>query len=110
MRKKKVVWRLPYSVDEVPSFGSDEKKRLVDLFKKEKKARRKSKIEESKPLAQCAQGDSEFIDCESHVPSEMNGIENVQAYCSNYWKGRESVVLLFHLDQYAWILCQGMEV
>jgi hypothetical protein len=73
MRKKKVVWRLPYSVDEVPSFGSDEKKRLVDLFKKEKKARRKSKIEESKPLTQCAQGDSEFIDCESQVPSETDG-------------------------------------
>jgi hypothetical protein len=74
MRKKKVVWRLPCSMDEVPSFGSDEKKRIVDLFKKEKKARRKSKIEESKPLTQCTKGDAKSIESHSHhVPVESNG-------------------------------------
>jgi len=42
MRKKKVVWRLPDHQDLLPNFGSDEKKRLVDLFKRQKKNRRKS--------------------------------------------------------------------
>jgi hypothetical protein len=75
MRKKKVVWRLPHSVDEVPSFGSDEKKRLLDLFKKEKKARRKSKLEELKPLNQGTEGGDakSIIASQQHVPVETNG-------------------------------------
>ena len=43
MRKKKVVWKLPDSIDSMPNFGSDEKRRLLDLFKQQKKERRKSK-------------------------------------------------------------------
>lgn len=42
MRKKKIVWRLPDSNDAIPNFGSHEKERLVDLFKQQKKNRRKS--------------------------------------------------------------------
>lgn len=45
MRKKKVVWRLPDDQELLPSFGAEDKKRLVDLFKVQKKAtRRKSKV------------------------------------------------------------------
>ena len=42
-KKKKVVWKLPDSIDQVPRFGIDEKRRLLDLFKNLKKERRKSK-------------------------------------------------------------------
>jgi len=42
MRKKKIVWRLPDSNDVIPNFGSHEKERLVELFKQQKKNRRKS--------------------------------------------------------------------
>ena len=41
MRKKRVVWKLPDSTDEVPNFGSDERKRMLELFKTEKKTRKK---------------------------------------------------------------------
>ena len=43
MRKKKAVWRLPEDQESLPKFGTDEKKRLLDLFKAQKKNRRKSK-------------------------------------------------------------------
>lgn len=42
-KKKKVVWQLPETVDQVPRFGADEKRRLLDIFKSLKKERRKSK-------------------------------------------------------------------
>ena len=41
VRKRKVVWKLPDSVESKPNFGSDEKRRLLDLFKQQKKHRRK---------------------------------------------------------------------
>jgi hypothetical protein len=45
MRKKKVVWRLPTDQELLPSFGAEDKKRLADLFKVQKKAnKRKSKV------------------------------------------------------------------
>ena len=42
-KKKKIAWRLPETVDQVPRFGADEKRRLLDIFKSLKKERRKSK-------------------------------------------------------------------
>lgn len=42
-KKKKVVWKLPDSIDQTPRFGIDEKRRLLDIFKSLKKERRKSK-------------------------------------------------------------------
>ncbi|CAB9517778.1 expressed unknown protein [Seminavis robusta] len=43
-KKKKIVWKLPDSLDQIPRFGADEKRRLLDLFKNLKKEkRRKSK-------------------------------------------------------------------
>lgn len=47
MRKKKVVWRLPEDAETLPKFGVEEKKRLLDLFKLQKKSRRKSKLKPS---------------------------------------------------------------
>ena len=44
MRKKKIVWRLPETQESLPKFGIEEKKRLLELFKLEKKTRRKSKL------------------------------------------------------------------
>jgi Nuclear transport factor 2 (NTF2) domain len=42
-KKKKVVWKLPDTILELPRFGVDEKRRLLDLFKHLKKERRKTK-------------------------------------------------------------------
>ena len=47
MRKKKVVWRLPEDEETLPKFGVEEKKRLWELFKLQKKNRRKSKLRNS---------------------------------------------------------------
>lgn len=41
MRKRKVVWKLPDSIEETPNFGSDERKRMLELFKKQRKSRKK---------------------------------------------------------------------
>lgn len=43
MRKKKVVWRLPEDHETLPKFGVEEKKRMLELFKMQKKNRRKTK-------------------------------------------------------------------
>jgi len=42
-KKKKIVWQLPTTIDDIPRFGIDEKRRLLDIFKNLKKERRKSK-------------------------------------------------------------------
>jgi hypothetical protein len=42
IRKKKVVWKLPDSNQSLPKFGVEEKKRLLEIFKLQKKDRRKS--------------------------------------------------------------------
>ena len=41
MRKNKVVWKLPETMDTLPKFGEHERKRLWELFKAQKKERRK---------------------------------------------------------------------
>jgi len=41
IRKGKVVWQLPKDPNKLPSFGSDERRRLYDLFKEKKKLRKK---------------------------------------------------------------------
>mmetsp|Transcript_24176 Transcript_24176/g.29306 ORF Transcript_24176/g.29306 Transcript_24176/m.29306 type:complete len:464 (+) Transcript_24176:71-1462(+) len=40
-RKNKIVWRLPTEVGKMPSFGTDEKRRIMDLYKERKRNRRK---------------------------------------------------------------------
>jgi hypothetical protein len=42
IRKKKVVWKLPDTNQSLPKFGVEEKKRLLEIFKLQKKDRRKS--------------------------------------------------------------------
>jgi hypothetical protein len=49
-KKKKVVWKLPDGLDQVPRFGVDEKRRLLDLFKNLKKERRKKNGEKELEL------------------------------------------------------------
>ena len=36
-RKKKIVWKLPDNLDVLPKFGTEDKKRLLELFKQRKK-------------------------------------------------------------------------
>ena len=55
-KKKKVVWRLPETVDQVPRFGDHEKRRLLDSFKSMKKERRKSKSKQRGSLTGSATG------------------------------------------------------
>lgn len=45
-KKNKVVWQLPLTPDQLPRFGEKEKKRLWDMFKQNKKDRRKKVIGE----------------------------------------------------------------
>jgi hypothetical protein len=42
-KKKKIVWQLPDDVQQTPKFAVDEKRRLLDLFKHQKKSRKKVK-------------------------------------------------------------------
>jgi len=42
-KKKKVVWQLPDDVQQIPKFAMDEKRRLLDLFKQQKKSRKKAR-------------------------------------------------------------------
>jgi hypothetical protein len=48
-KKKKVVWQLPDDVQQVPKFAMDEKRRLLDLFKQQKKSRKKGKRGSANP-------------------------------------------------------------
>uniref|UniRef100_A0A7S4HJ16 NTF2 domain-containing protein n=1 Tax=Odontella aurita TaxID=265563 RepID=A0A7S4HJ16_9STRA len=41
-KKGRVIWRLPSEGDRLPNFGTDERRRLVELFKERKKERKKS--------------------------------------------------------------------
>lgn len=43
LRRGKVVWRLPTVPGKLPSFGTDERRRIMELFKEKKKNRRKKK-------------------------------------------------------------------
>jgi hypothetical protein len=42
-RKKKVVWKLPDSLDLAPKFGVEDKKRILEIFKERKKELRKQR-------------------------------------------------------------------
>lgn len=44
VRKGKIVWRLPTEPGKLPNFGTDERRRIMDLFKERKKNRRKKKL------------------------------------------------------------------
>lgn len=48
MRKGKIVWRLPTEIGKLPNFGTDERRRIMELFKEKKKSRRKKKQEDKK--------------------------------------------------------------
>jgi hypothetical protein len=42
-RKKKVVWKLPDSFDQVPKFGMEDRKRIFDICKQQKKELKKQR-------------------------------------------------------------------
>ena len=42
-RKKKVVWKLPDSVDQTPKFGMEDKKRIFEIYRQQKKELRKQR-------------------------------------------------------------------
>mmetsp|Transcript_18874 Transcript_18874/g.26574 ORF Transcript_18874/g.26574 Transcript_18874/m.26574 type:complete len:555 (-) Transcript_18874:25-1689(-) len=43
-KRGKVVWRLPTDSGRTPSFGTDEKRRILDLYKEQRKIRRKKSL------------------------------------------------------------------
>ena len=51
-RKGKIVWKLPDSVDQLPKFGEPERKRLYEIFKEQKKERRKKLKEQTQQVDQ----------------------------------------------------------
>eukprot|EP00584_Thalassiosira_punctigera_P005781 CAMPEP_0172535502 /NCGR_PEP_ID=MMETSP1067-20121228/7482_1 /TAXON_ID=265564 ORGANISM="Thalassiosira punctigera, Strain Tpunct2005C2" /NCGR_SAMPLE_ID=MMETSP1067 /ASSEMBLY_ACC=CAM_ASM_000444 /LENGTH=508 /DNA_ID=CAMNT_0013320439 /DNA_START=140 /DNA_END=1666 /DNA_ORIENTATION=- len=42
-KRGKVVWRLPDTTDKLPSFGTDDRRRILDIFKDRKKKRKQEK-------------------------------------------------------------------
>ena len=46
-RKGKIVWRLPDEADKIPPFGVEDKKGIMDIFKHQKKSRRKARQKSS---------------------------------------------------------------
>lgn len=42
-RKKKVVWKLPDTIDQAPKFGKEDKLRILELFKQQKKTLKREK-------------------------------------------------------------------
>jgi hypothetical protein len=40
-KKGKVLWKLPETGDKLPSFGYEDRKRIIDIYKKRKKERKK---------------------------------------------------------------------
>jgi hypothetical protein len=42
-RKKKVVWKLPDTVDQIPKFGKEDKLRILEIFKQQKKTLKREK-------------------------------------------------------------------
>jgi len=69
-KKKKVAWKLPDSLDQNPRFGVDEKRRLLDLFKSEKKERRKSTAKQKQ--GESGSGNEEEVDASQRLPEERN--------------------------------------
>ena len=57
-RKKKVVWQLPDSWDQVPKFGKEDKLRILELFKQHKKTTKKEK-RKSQPSGDSENGGSQ---------------------------------------------------
>ncbi len=48
-RKKKVVWKLPDTMDQVPKFGKEDKLRILELFKQQKKTLKREKRKSQDP-------------------------------------------------------------
>jgi hypothetical protein len=67
-KKNKVLWKLPDDPKVLPGFGEHERKRLWEIFKEQKKARRR---ESKKALS--------FSDSEKGGESELNEAEKVAA-------------------------------
>lgn len=55
-RKKKVVWKLPDSFEHVPKFGKEDKIRILELFKQQKKSMKKEKRKQTGDTTTCSGG------------------------------------------------------
>jgi hypothetical protein len=89
-RKKKIVWKLPDSLDLAPKFGVEDKKRILEIFKERKKELRKQRkssliggggsesgefedeAEEAAMAAEAATGNAKIAD--AAVPSSPPGM------------------------------------
>lgn len=52
-KKGKIVWRLPDSVEKLPSFGTEDRRRILEIFKERKKKRKQEK-RKSQPSVKAA--------------------------------------------------------
>lgn len=69
--KKKIAWKLPEDSNVTPKFGEHERKRLWELFKEQKKERRRqSKKLSSLPLMQSDGDKSEAFNQEAEEPGD----------------------------------------
>jgi hypothetical protein len=73
--KKKVVWRLPDTVDMIPKFGAQDKTRILEIFKDKKKELKKSKRRASQePSLPVASGDEESVAASSSIETTSSDV------------------------------------
>jgi len=65
-RKKKIVWQLPDTWDQIPKFGKEDKLRILELFKQQKrstkKEKRKSQATDAEPQDELIIGGNDAAD------------------------------------------------
>ncbi|KAL3815921.1 hypothetical protein ACHAXA_005769 [Cyclostephanos tholiformis] len=76
-KKGKVVWKLPDRGDKLPSFGSEDRRRILDIFRERKKKRKQEKKKMS--FSSCQDegpenGESECFDSSSAYPEKKGGV------------------------------------
>ena len=71
-RKRKIVWQLPDSLDQMPKFGMEDKKRILELYKEKKKELRK--LRKSNSLVQSNGNDDNEVEGSGPGPNaQKNG-------------------------------------
>lgn len=74
-RKKKIVWKLPDSVDQVPKFGKEDKLRILEIFKQQKKNMKREK-RKSQPCNEQQPEPPDAQDGQSQSNNELDASQN----------------------------------
>lgn len=77
-KKKKVVWQLPSTADQLPRFGEYEKERLWEMFKQQKKERRKKVKQPGSNVDDTTESRSQSFRDEDVIESNDNENDAIQ--------------------------------